>query len=139
MTNTAAVEAYRLARQAQDERFDSRPGAGAVDHTMTWTEEYQAYFGLGEYAGSAVEARVTYRDTLRQLAAERRASLAADPIEAVEAVEAVALITSESAFYMSGADLAEIAAAGCPVAAAEIERRAARRAAKRAAKLASAA
>lgn len=70
---TALVEDYRLARAAQDARFDSRRGAGAVDHSLDATEEYAAYFGLGEYMGVGVERRITFKSFLIARAAERRA------------------------------------------------------------------
>lgn len=56
----ADVEDYRLAREAQMQRFDDYVGGG-LDRTDTGSTEYRAYFGVGEYAGSGVEERLTYR------------------------------------------------------------------------------
>lgn len=106
---TALANEYRLERIAQDARFDARIGAGSVDHTMTGTEEYRAYFGLGEYMGHGVETRVTFRSFLIARARERRAE--------TEAAERARLAELPTHF------LTELA--GIPAIDAELERRAA--------------
>lgn len=119
---------YRLERHAQDQRFNNRPGAGGVDATQTGSEEYRAYFGLGDFAGSGVEDRVTYRTYLSARGAERRAAEASRPVE--EGVPAGELVR------WPGDALAYLAGAGDLLAVAEVERRRLRREEKRLIRLA---
>lgn len=56
-----SVDEYRLARQAQDARYEALTGLPVDD---VWRQEYRDYFGRGDCAGEAVEVRVLYRDWL---------------------------------------------------------------------------
>lgn len=107
MTSPLVLE-YREARAAQDARFDARHGAGMVDHSMTATDEYRAYFGLGEWEGSGVERRITFKVWLQVRAAERAAER-----HAAELAELAELPTH---FLIALAD-------GSAAAAAELDRR----------------
>jgi hypothetical protein len=125
-----SLAGYRSARQAQDERFDSRPGGGAVDHTMTDTDEYRAYFGVGEFAGGGVEERITFRSWLVAQARERRAAEADEPAPVPVGPEW--WVSPEAAFYLPGDVLVDLAADGDGNAGAEIARRKVKRAKRRA-------
>lgn len=95
MTSPALLADYRLERAAQDARFDSRPGAGSVDHTMTGSEEYRAYFGLGEFHGYGVEQRVTFKSFLIARGVERRAER-----EAAEAARRAELVAAAPTHFL---------------------------------------
>ena len=113
---TALVESYRLAREAQDARFDGYARGAA---TGTQTPEYRSYFGLGEYAGQGVEERVTFKAWLVGNSGQR------EPVDG-----AAWDLAPGSAFWLSNAQIAELAAAGVPGAIWEDERRRLRRAEK---------
>jgi hypothetical protein len=131
VTNPDAVAGYRAAREAQLERFEA--ACNSADRSCTDTPEYREYFGLGEYAGSGTEVLVTFKDWL--VAGRRPADALEDAPEPLEDPTTYAGLSAESAFWLTGADLAELAAAGDVGASAEIARRTGRRAAKRAARL----
>lgn len=99
---------YRTARQAQDAKYEDATGLPVGD---TGRQEYRDFFGVGDHAGRPIERRVTPHDWLTEHAAE----------------QPPATITEDQAFYMTGRDLAELAAAGDFVAANEIVRRAIQR------------
>lgn len=132
MTTAWWVDGYRTARQAQDERLSR---FGDVDASETGTEEFAQYFGLGkEWLGKGTEQRITPRLYMKMMAGERQSAEQSMSREGHAMTTTMECITMESAFYLTGADLAALAEAGDRNAQAEIERRAAKRAAKRAGK-----
>lgn len=107
------TDEYRDARQAQDKRYEDATMMSVAD---THAQEYRDYFGIGDHAGRPVETRVTPKAWL----VEHKAPAA--PTDTV---------TPQQAFYLSGAQLVELAAAGDYVAGDEIVRRAVKRANKK--------
>lgn len=95
---------YRVARQAQDARYENATGLPVGD---TARQEYRDYFGVGDCAGAPVERRVTLRDWLKDHAGEH----------------APDCVTPGEAFRLTGAQLAVLASAGDWVAKDEIVRR----------------
>lgn len=134
--SNALAEAYREAQQAQRDRFDNRPGAGGVDHSMTDTEEYRRYFGLGAFAGSGEEELITWAAFRAAWKAEKTAERrgAGLPDEPQKAAGASAGLTAADAFFLYKPRLKELAEAGDIVARVELARRKKARADKRAAK-----
>jgi hypothetical protein len=152
------MQAYRLDRAAQDARFEA--AVQGRDASETGTPEYAEYFGIGDYAGGGTEERVTLRNWLVHNRGEtppavspggvsgaetgfspsepggRPAWSDSEPSPAVPLVTSELLVTPEAAFWLTGQDLAELVAAGCPVAAQEQERRRVKRLAKRQARMA---
>lgn len=102
---TAVMDDYRVARQAQDARYENFTGLSV---TETGRQEYRDYFGIGDCAGTAVEQRVTPRAAMVDGAAER---------------EPQQCVTVDEAFHCTGAQLALLALAGDYVAKDEIVRR----------------
>lgn len=111
---STALDEYRVARQAQDARYEDVTGLPIGEEDR---QEWRDYFGQGDYAGKPVETRVTPKAWMVNGAAEQEANNGC--------------VTDRQAFYMSGADLAALAGQGDYVAAGEITRRAVKRAQKR--------
>lgn len=109
---------YRTAKQAQDARYENATGLPVGEKDR---QEYRDYFGVGDYAGTPVETRVTPQRWLKDTAREQ---------------EPTNCITERQAFELSGSALAELAGQGDYVAAGEITRRAVRRELKRQGKVA---
>lgn len=106
------MDDYRVAVDAQNRRYEAVTGLPVGE---TGRQEYRDYFGVGDSAGQ-VETRVNLNQWMVDGKAES---------------EPTNVITTDQAFYMSGADLASLAADGDWVAEGEIVRRATKRAAKR--------
>lgn len=97
---------YQDARQAQDARYEDVTGLSVLD---TDRQEYRDYFGVGDHAGHPVESRILFQQWLVDHKTEQAAE---------------GVVSEETAFELSGAQLAELAADGDWVAAGEIVRRA---------------
>lgn len=109
----SADDEYRVARQAQDKRYEDAIGLSVGD---TDRQEYRDYFGEGFFAGDPVERRLNYKDWLRDHKHEQPGQ---------------GCISEGQAKLLTGRDLAELAGQGDYVAGNEIVRRAVKRASKR--------
>lgn len=137
MRRTAShVLIYRERRAAQDARFTRWGGEGKLDHSDTDAPEYHRYFGLGEYAGSGVEQRVTLKSTMIDLARERLAERLAGHTESLPSKGATTTmpndtITPAEMFRLSRSTLRKLVLAGQDTAAVELMRREVNRANRR--------